>query len=447
MKNYFVLLVSCLALVGCNGGKGGSGDSSPVQNPVMTEGVKEFDDELEIFPSEFETSVKRRVELKSDLSNLEEFKNNLNNYKIFFTATHGSFKNHAVVCTDATSDKEVIPHTGKFDYLGEEAQIWVNLYLNHLKPVVFLCRVTGESFDQMVEVKIKKSIELNSNNKVSSLRTHKDEELDLDTLILNPNASIHIDEEDLYLKANTIVSLNGKLMTFPPRAEARPGREGMSGGYLKVRAGKVIGDLGIELRGQNGGFQSERPKKPSDIPPTPDYLHGRCVENQENYKGECQGKKGIKGYNGEMGYMGLPGGNTGHLELFVKGLRNSEIKVNYFPGLGSQGGEGGEGGDGGFGGRGVRVRYRYEGGAGPHRIDAISTNQNTKCVQSAVRQQSGSKGSGYIYYKDGDCGDKGEKGQRGEPGYNGGPETSYIHLLDERISQDIDENWSYKGSL
>lgn len=451
MKNYLGLLALCLTFISCNGGKGGPGESAPLQNPVFSEEDEKI--EIDSRPKEFITVVNRKVELKPDLSNLKEFKEYLNDYTISFKAISGDFSHHEVKCYETTSYREGVVHKGRF-YSNQEAQVWVHPATDNLKPAEFTCHVTGESFDKTVRVKIKKSISLGLNYNIDSLRQSSDEELDLDTLILN-KSGLSIREENLYLKAATIISENGKLMTFPPHAEAMPNKEGKSGGFLKVRVGKVIGELSVELRGENGGQQSNRPPKITDIPPTPDYLHGRCVDNEENSGRKCEGKKGIKGYDGEIGYPGLPGGNTGRLELIVKNLGNSVVNVNYFPGLGSAGGEGGEGGEGGHGGEGARVRYYHEEpgrGGGPNRLEAqpkslaLVASMNAGCDVNAVRQNRGKK-PGHIQYRDGDCGDKGNKGPQGDPGYDGEIEASYLQILDRDIFEEIREDWSSKGSL
>lgn len=84
-----------MGLVSCGGGSGSKGNS---EAPKSFEPVSIPEDEGTLETEQFRIITKRKVELKEDFSNIEEFKENINSYVIQFEAKSGRYVDATVEC-------------------------------------------------------------------------------------------------------------------------------------------------------------------------------------------------------------------------------------------------------------------------------------------------------------------------------------------------------------
>lgn len=406
------LLLILLLLAGCNGGGGGSSrkqEDTTSANPV--EPSKEIQKQVKF-------SFNRTVTLRSDLSNLEAFKRDINTFEIRANAIAGDFKGQQVICEllDAEESKSF---KGTFDYDGKLAIVPIHLNVSSFEADQFQCVINDKTFLKSEPIKIKKSWIVDWQ---IDIRKYEKGKLDLDTMVIGKEGVLYGNNSNIHLKLKSLVSLNGRIATYLNGSRAKWDSDGSSGGLIEISAAQAIGQLTVELRGENGGEQSQVPPTIEGRSVTPDYLHGKCGDNMENTNGQCEGKKGLTGLAGEPGYSGFSGGDTGALNLTVKNLNLLKLKIAYYPGQGSEGGEGGAGQQGGEGGKGSLVRYYNEHGGGPHRIQKSFNEARKK-------------------YKDGQEGDRGQKGARGARGYDGFINPSTLMILDSSEVLDITESW------
>jgi hypothetical protein len=108
----------------------------------------------------------------------------------------------------------------------------------------------------------------------------------------------------------------------------------------------------------------------------------------------------------------LPGGSTGSLHLNIHETSTAKIKVEYFPGLGSEGGEGGRGGAGGPGGIGSTIQW----------VTYIGCIPRGQCLRRLDTYQ----------FPNGPQGDEGQR-VKGLSGANGKIEKAEIFVANERV--------------
>ena len=199
------------------------------------------------------------------------------------------------------------------------------------------------------------------------------------------NAVLKTHGQDLDLDVQEIYSLNGKIVTFEANDFAPLATDGLTSGKFHLKAGKIIGTLTVEVRGQPGGrgypgaqgnlgsagaprqgvIDAENtllfiaPDLCSRASFIPDHGHPCMHESFD----QCLLKHpgiGEKGGPGGIGFQGMPGSKGGDTEDAVLDLPNLEnLKIISEPGPAGLGGEGGPGGFGGSGGAGMGILNHF----------------------------------------------------------------------------------------
>lgn len=206
-----------------------------------------------------------------------------------------------------------------------------------------------------------------------NLDSHFDQKIEIETdgrIFFISKKPFYLNNRDVFLKANTIISRETVFKTFQNPNEE--GIQGQSAPNFQITAQKLEGVLTIELNGQKGGQGSTgKPRrKGSTGDPGPSWSHhwfklgetdicyvksvnGTPSESkpkisQANHP--LNGRKGKQGDPGEQGGKGAPGGSGGDLLLNIEDLDLSQIQYDLSGGNGGLGGIGGSGGPGGDGG-------------------------------------------------------------------------------------------------
>lgn len=407
------LLLISLLLASCNGSGGKGGSTGPSSNPQASgEGLA-----VEGRP-EVTMTVTPVVSLKSDMSNIDEFERRLNSHLIRVNVMNVSFKRASIRCVNQENSE--IKET---EFFGTEGTLLLHLDESNLKPSEVTCTVSGEQdFNMTKTFKVRKNLIISGHRQSDFLG----QKADLETLVLKNESNLYANENNLEIKARTLISQGGRLSTFLKDSRAPKDQNGLSGGLLQIKAAVAIGDLIVELRGQNGGYHTQVPEKVTAIPVTPDSSHGKCGDNESGSK--CIGKKGPTGYKGEKGFTGYDGGDSGSLSFQTKNLDRLSLTIKYYPGEGGEGGEGGLGSNGGKGGIGSEVRYynesRNDGGC-------------PKCSMASIEVRNET-----IKYPNGVDGDPGPVGDSGDKGQDGFRIQSNILTLDNSEEIIVEDNWS-----
>lgn len=220
-------------------------------------------------------------------------------------------------------------------------------------------------------------------------------------IFLGPNARLVTEGTPFKILTQEVHSEGGRIETFEKGTTAQKGFPGRDGGSIEIQAERAIGNLTVEMRGENGGdgldrkttnihLKGQKGDKGADakIEQVGSYWDGtfqiatyRCVSQPQ------PGQNGHPGLDGEKGGHGYQGGSTGRLVLKI--IDKSDFNINAVPdpGLYGRGGKGGRGGQGGDPGE-------------PGSIPAMLPGTLSGCIPSRA-------------------GAPGENGKDGPPGDNG----------------------------
>lgn len=406
-------LLFIMTLVAC-------GDSKKSNKNVLTNSTDELSSEVEETENTSRTLEyikKRKVEFAEDFSNIESFKENINNYTLTFRPFAGNYAGADINCQKTLFDQKNDSIKGKFDDQGIEARIEISVTEADPHEMKFSCEISidGERVDFFKDKLLKSYVISGEKNLVQYIGPRAR----IGTLLIEADAELTTNDVDVELEVKELISQGGKIMTFPERLvnTTIDDNDGLSGGKISIKARKAYGDLSVELRGLNGGKQTKLKEQRQPKPRDP-KLNGTCPsrvkEGHYNPK-NCVGKNGHKGDKGYTGFKGRSGGNSGSFDIKAEQSFLS-LTVNYFPGLGGAGGEGGKGGLGSPGGYGNTVEEIP--------VDARPGG----CIRCGFKSMAGSK------YKDGLPGPLGEPGDQGKNGDNGKNDDSTIALADSLIT-------------
>lgn len=413
-----ILLSLLLGLVSC--GKGGSSGKGDVPVSQKDELSTRTGETTEIVASTFKVSVKKKVELLNDFSNLEDFKSHINTYTVQFDTLSGHYMDSKVECQRAFFDGAKDLFIGTFDKTGAKAEVEIQLSKSDISLVEFECVLSTKGEEQeSVSVKLLKNYVITGvSSFAASIGADK-----FGTLLLDKDAVLSTNGIDTSLNIKELISIGGKIVTHEESKtnSTRDLRPGASGGLIEITTENALGSLTVELRGLNGGKQTNVPEKETRIPPRDPKLDGVGTA----------GKRGLKGYKGKKGFDGFPGGDSGSLRITFLKNNNLKLNVNYFPGKGSNGSFGGIGGPGGPGGKGAIEHYN----------DPNDTSGSCpRCGQLNIK---GLMRIIEIKHPDGPNGPQGDEGEPGLPGEDGKIlESRYI---DEKGFRDFPFNYDWKN--
>lgn len=435
--NNLISMLMLLSLVACNSDGGGSSSSAQSENytdskkdEVTSDSDKPVNsvetDRLLIVP-------KRKVELKSDFSNFEEFRDNINRYEIVFEVKSGDFSNATLECKKMIYDRTDSTVFGRFKNDFQEASVDITILENDPNEVKYKCSAADNDIVlDSAEIKIPKSYVVRGQKTLQSAINATE----ISTLVLDKGAELSTDGEEINLTVSELISNDGKIVTHHTDNinKTYENRPGASGGLINLTVNKGIGEITFELRGTNGGAQTRIPDKNPALTAFNPNNNGTCSGTGGYLKTDtrCMGKRGDKGKVGIQGFQGTAGGNTGILKLKTITEQNLKISILHFPGKGSIGGNGGKGGVGGPGGKGSLIRYYVE---YPHDNPCTGGMCALKNYQSA-------QGHWATYqFQDGPIGPEGDVGPIGPNGDDGVITESTVTFQDEKMTFTVDQNW------
>lgn len=415
---YLTLLLSLIALASCE--SGGKKQPSPQASTVTS-----VPDQNAVVTNGFTFSYKRKVEIRDDLSNLHEFLDDLNTYVFSVIPTEPTSRANNLACRSLhTLGREV--STTVLDSSSQRGSVELQFDPDFIESDTAVCWVSRD-LNQVASVRftIKKSVVVQGHQRLSiSLGGAP-----LKSLVLLDGSELVSAGVDAIIDAEEIVSQKGSISTWDlvQVTEAPDNKDGLPGGHIQLNAKRLVGELDINLRGQNGGAQTYIPPAVTEEIPRDNSLNGRCDSVNESPQ-RCSGKPGHQGLRGRPGRQGNNGGNSGSFTLVTDSFLGFSLNVHYIPGHGGVGGQGGSGGPGQPGGFGATVYFenpdrpgtenRSDGG--PHHLE-----------------------KGQRTYPAGAQGAQGETGDMGDPGENGVNDVSEIrNPTQSSKSLKISNDWS-----
>lgn len=385
-------------------------------------------EESEINPStaidnlEIEISTQKKVEFEADFSNFEKFKENINNYVVVFRPKSKALANADITCKKNYFTQKPQPVTGRINASADKTTIELTINQDDPHKIQFSCEVSlDDSIVANYKGQLLKSFVVSGEKNWSHLMGS---ETEIDTLILENSSTLYSRDINVELKVKKLISNYGRIATFPFGFEdtTLDNDNGLSGGKIKIHATEAHGTIAFDLRGLNGGKQTNKPEKREPLPRDPN-LDGKCPSRIHEFElnpALCTGKDGHKGLKGHAGFQGMKGGNSGSLNLTID-TNFLQIAVQYYPGLGGQGGEGGEGGLGSPGGRG-------------NKVDVIPYKDGPVCPRCRIEASNST-----TKFPDGKQGPNGDKGDQGPKGKTGDAQESVIII--ENTKEIINSFW------
>lgn len=183
-------------------------------------------------------------------------------------------------------------------------------------------------------------------------------------LYLTPTAVIQTGDTNVEIRVERMLAEPGaRFETF-----AKGSVGGLSGGQTRLILYQGIGELRVELRGQQGRNGA------SGIAYAARAADGQSFAPSTSRGGSCDGRgrggQGADGARGRDGADGQNGGATGSFEIVVKDATEFRVNAVFEPGAGGHGGAGGAGQPGGRGGVSEARRLVYrEPRIGPDRFN------------------------------------------------------------------------------
>lgn len=187
---------------------------------------------------------------------------------------------------------------------------------------------------------------------------------DFERVFMPKDSFLFTQDHNLEIKTKEIYFHRSLIATFPEGAKAELSKEGRSGGHLRIEAHRAIGDVRVELRGEEGGdglpgdppdARNKGVDRPSHVPPMFTVSNLPCYDSTYCFGGSrtiytCTtpvpvGQDADHGKQGHSGQPGKAGGNTGKIHFQVQDFKDLELLLLKEVGLGGQGGAGAAGGE------------------------------------------------------------------------------------------------------
>ncbi|GEM_PF-6246190 len=463
MKTSISLLLSMLLLASCGKSSSGGAQSELAARPVQKNEVP-TDDETVVHTATLSYSIKRRVELEADMSNLETFKEKINLYSITAQVTSGHYQNSQLVCAKLIFDQTKSEQKVWFDNQGQSASLLVEVGENDPVEAKFNCYVNylGEH-TEIADLRVLKSFVIKTETSLEMAKIADTKKIG--TLVLEEGAILSSEGKEINLEVQELIAQKGVITTYTQNNLKQKTFDvnGESGGVLNLKINKAIGEFKIEMKGRSGGdVTSVRAQK--SAPAANPALNGNCRGEHSRGDTRCMGKAGGRGFDGEPGYNGFVGGNTGKLNLEILEKENLKLEINFYPGEGSKASPDTNPTAGQPGGIGSSIEWRDRsdcrpgggpGGGGPRGVKSGSLEVSTDFMNTQ-KTNNYSSGRGFAVINAPACSTErykfpnGAQGASGNPvpeslkaqdGVSGNIEMATLILGDEEMKLEIDQNW------
>lgn len=218
-------------------------------------------------------------------------------------------------------------------------------------------------------------------------------------LFMGPKAVIQTGSDNYEFRVESLLAEPGAtVQTFPENSVSGVRVAGASGGLGRILIVKAVGEIRIELRGQNGAQGVPGAAHLNRAAAGKSY--GATVRNRPDCAGMAVGGAGANGARGGVGGNGQNGGATGSLEINVQDDSEFKVHAQFMVGRGGNSGPGGPGQEGGLGGAAETRRVYRKLAKG---IDQLAEVEDYQCPAVA----------------DGPVGQTGATGPEGSAGVDG----------------------------
>jgi len=163
-------------------------------------------------------------------------------------------------------------------------------------------------------------------------------------------------------------SAGSAIMTWPTGRNATLGENGKDGGHISLKIETLLGELTLDLHGENGGEGHPGPIDPNrngqpgkngieSLTVREEYIGYSLSKEAQCLREPTNGTNGYPGLTGTQGYPGMLGGNSGQAKVEISNSLQGHVSVLIRAGNGGLGGLGGRGGIGGPGGQAGKNTY------------------------------------------------------------------------------------------
>lgn len=249
----------------------------------------------------------------------------------------------------------------EIESLPPDSSSWIDAQVEGGKSYEY--RLQGAGTDEVSVVAIPKDLEFRGGIVVLT------ESIRASRLFLLQGTELVIEDRDITIEVDEIVSEDGTISTFPNGNQAPVNQNGRNGGRLTLSANSLTGTLKVKMDGEKGGKGLPGINGNPGQRGTQGY-HAifRCygINNTitecpaETVRARSQilscvrtpsdGSIGTPGSAGGNGGTGRNGGNRGHATVSIRTFNPQNLIVSASPGEGGPGGDAGRGGPGGEGG-------------------------------------------------------------------------------------------------
>jgi hypothetical protein len=269
-------------------------------------------------------SIRRSVELESNLSNKKEFIEGLNKHVIYAEIQDAKDLQAMLSCKDQ-KDKDSRPWFVPFFNLDSGARASLSVINMSTDPVAqYHCEVLdkeGAPIHQEI-LSVKRDVLVKGGDKTLRMLPLKSGD-SLGALVIDEDSTLFTEGADLAVSTTIFLSARGsKIQTFKEDTLSSPAdTEGRSGGTILIEAKKSLGELNVTLLGKHGGEITSVDNSYADFVMPKNCTYGNYVHT---FRFSQKGRSGLKG------------GDSGSFVL--KSVDQSmSVLVNKIPGRGGIG--------------------------------------------------------------------------------------------------------------
>jgi len=318
------------------------------ENPVILQS-----DSSSVATSEVFVGVVRKTALERDLSNLDEFSNNINKYVFTIKNAKAEWEGKAVQCLNQRAEDATV-----LEKKVVNGEVSIELDASKYLKTTYECRLVGEN--PFPQYKLQKGFIVDKEITMTELLGVNNGKYDVGPVIIKSSGKLFIRDSNYSLNTPLLLVMssnehNPEITTFKQDELTAPeNSSGLSGGVLTINAQQAFGDiLSVNMFGQNGGAQTLVPPTPAAPGPV-----GTCASITRYYP--TTGKTGgisvgypvttyaepSKGNDAFPGVQGFPGTNGGASGAFILRVNlEYTLKDIVFHSAGGKKGLGGKGGD------------------------------------------------------------------------------------------------------
>lgn len=294
-------------------------------------------------------SLKRNVELLEDLSNGDEFIQNLNKYTLAVSVDNPKSRFYELTCISNFAEK----YSVKIDSQSMSASLELTVHDWVRSSMEYVCKLTDE-WKQLVEeqrYQLPKDYLIQGKMLAEQFMRQVDYQKKMGAIVFAKNSKFITNGGIVNIKATDLIAFEGsQIVTFEEGSlSAAENENGKAGGSITVVTERSLGKLDVFMRGQNGGTPVVHQFSLSDFQIDSNAVCPRFDSKIEAtlgtsaYKIVSEGNKHfipvgrmIHKIGNKKDSKGHDGGNSG---MFVHNtVKNGlNLQISHEPGKGSKG--------------------------------------------------------------------------------------------------------------